>query len=533
MFHKVFQTIALVFFLACFAYSQDWQITGFKTDIDKGLVISFTFNQDTSKNSNSRLLYISTLEDGRKDFQTEVPPNSSLSGKTLTFTIPFDKLVNTNSLEYRVNVKDESNKLLFESPATSFNIGYLNVAEKRRLKIEEIQKQLDDEKEVSENSKDLANSLRSKLQATQLNFQGEKFITNNTIVLEYNSGSIPGIVRATITNPDIVARTVESDYGKNPVIEFTGLPENKTYQIKAELLEISTNKPTTKIHTHNTRTKVNINDLSLTPPQKVIDGETVKLVFDANQDGFIQIRYAQRVGDFIKGSEKSIGVLDNNDYGAPLGEKVKAGRNEFILDSVVPGKTYSIEIKGANIYGRIMPNPVTGNIDVPQINKLAFDESQPLTADVNPLGITLTWKANFKPSKAVFVVLFDSNSLFEQAIQPDKIGSDGTISILVPVDKISSILNATNKPENKNKPKPILRAQMTDDNTKITVKQDVRFSYSLPTQPQLDQARRDNLIDEPTKRNLEEVINNAVEGKKVDWRKIFNTGLSIFFKFLL
>lgn len=541
MSQKLNSAACLVFLLlSCCAltYAQAPQLEQHSISaMDGGLKLTFSFNQKVETYVNSVLSVTPYKMDGTADFPTQPPPLTPLAGNKIEFLFPSAKLKDVSAIEYRLTLRDGTGIQAYQSSLLKLDAGPISEYGKRVEEISKLNSQLMSALADAAQKQQLLNSYGT-VQATQIEFKNVAFATDAKLVLAYKldaAGAIKVKLTSTSNPPVISPREFTTSFGAPTIVVFDKLVSGEKYRVEADIVRVGAkpgeNLMMNKTNVQEVSTEKPADPISLSGISAEAEGDTIKVSFASTADGLVQIKYAQKIDDFSEGTPLYRGQITKDDNGKPQGgEKITvAGPNVFSLDHVQTGKKYAIEIIATNKHG-FDSLPKSAVVTITATKALAFDSSQPLSATITPLGITLDWKATIKPKDASFIVLFDNKTW--SGGKTETIGDDLLISLTLPVQKLGEVLANTNDDKKKNDPKPILRAQMTDAKTGKTINQDIRLAYSIPTKPEVDKARADGAITEQTKRDLYSVIENAVPSKNVNWGKLISTGLSILFKFI-
>lgn len=521
------------------SYGQPVTLRSVSITSDSSLKIHYLFSSDVSNFQTSRLNYQTTSSSAaiaNSEVSRSVAANGSVifDKNRITYDIPFDKLSDINRVDASITLLDSKGSEIYTSPETAIDISQIRLLRLQKGEFDRVKNELEEEKRKNVDLGNRINSLVARRQATQIEY-AEHVVSHNRIAIRYVLNNI-GAIRVTLSSavPGSSTISLTSKYSDSPVVEFTDLSENREYSVRAEILDIADPSKTVNysneraIRTESMRDKLNLTNFARTP-----SADGLVIAFNSDEMGVGEIEFCQRLSDFQCGVARMVSnrKVETDTLGRQKGLEIRSGKNEFVLDGAVSGKSYKVIIRAFNRHGRLTDFDA-GDILVPEVKKLAFETSSPLSVDASPLGITLSWKANFKPRDANFIVTFDGNGIFTSDRSLAKISESGEVSITLPVDEFARILANTNNPQKKNVERPRLRAQMTDESNN-SVWQELRFSYSLPTKTQIAEARQKNLISEAQKKEIENVVDNTIEGRKVDWSKIFKTGLSIFLKLAL
>jgi hypothetical protein len=199
--------------------------------------------------------------------------------------------------------------------------------------------------------------------------------------------------------------------------------------------------------------------------------------------------------------------------GGPGQEVIAQGDREVEFRSLKPNRRYAFHIKAVTIDGA---RGESG--EAKWYSTLEdFDFAGPVTLQLTPLGVTLSWKATAAITTGKIEIRYGEQDVaVSQRIVPDTTNPK-SVSVSLPINDLSRILG---KPLNQ---PPTLVALM-DDGTK-TVERQLRFSFAVPKDP-TSQPGWQGLSDKQ-KEQIQALANQAQKKGKVDWKALAKAGLPI------
>lgn len=527
---------------------------------DTNIGITVTLNQQATNYQSASLLSYKVRENV-----------SNLSGivgqdtKTLVFSIPLTELKAVPQIEYQATIKKPVGTVAAVTSWTQLDLRFLKTLASKDTEIGNLngerttwaKKELDYQTESRKKDLEIE-SLRAKYQATQFN-SVKSFSTDTLISVAAalnNVGEVKGEIECLNCDAGTFPkRTTNSTWNKEEaILTFGNLFPAKKYKITMNIVDVQSKTPMSqyKYEMNSVNTEGSIGALSLEGEDakklSPIDSgnEELNVRFKSNDVGFVRLVYAEQVGDGYGQDIPYGGKFEKNQYSiATGGIAVTAGDNTIPVKGLKPGKTYKVEVYGMNRYGNESGRLATNNLTVPQKTALDFDNKEPLTADISPLKMTLTWKSNLKPEKAEFVIEYPNPEATKQVQM--RVASMTTFSddlkISLTLDKADAFAvhnantkNAEKEQQTKTKiPNPTVVARMYSKDGSF-VERRIQMSYTVPKAEEVNQTiTGTDQASKDLKKDILDVVSSFAGGGggKIQWGKLFKSGLSFFIKAVL
>jgi hypothetical protein len=460
---------------------------------------------------------------------------------TYSFKIPKSEFDGTDRLEFQVNLVNGAGMTVFTSQQSSFDLSFY------KSFTEQVKKANDKTSDLNNQVTDLTSKLTtatSKLDAAQkslnaiskglepqrVNFVQANLVTDGRIVLTFNTGEVPGRIRATIDGPNSFHQTKDSDnISTQHVISFDGLHHSTDYQIKAVALkledktEISSSAVDT---TSDSRLKIKTKP-EITPP---VASFTVTPSFDrlkvsvtSDQDVFAEVTYMplDANGAPITSERIPIGTIRQDEFGSYTGDKrVAAGpkATDFTLPDLKENTQYKVTVRLVNQIGKT-PSQVLEQNPRTIVKPTPFDFTKATNVEMSPTGVKVVWRSTTNAKEARLQVVYDGDATV--TIDKPATISGNEITGKIEVAEVVQMI-AKNKV-------PILRLIMTDGNI-APLQRDLQVSFVMPKNAEV---KANTALAEPVKSALLDVTGNIEKGKGIDWKKLLGSGLSMVVKAFL
>jgi len=538
-------SLAICFLMSVCALpqGQNLSLRRIQTDIkNDSLQISLEFSTDISSLASlASLDYTVVTKEGlsAKPSNIHPAPIDTTTPRLMVFLVPVKDLLRANDVELSFSIKN-GDTVLYASPATRINVAYLNDLQVAQSKNTDYEKKLAEYAAANAAKDGVIAAYREHTQAKAFTDIKSVFTSDTRVIIDLELDQ-PGKIVTIISNPDLrpKSKTFSTPSKTHRVVFDEGLAPGKDYIIEAVILDINSDVPTaarvtgakdSRLRVH---TKPSMDTFTVAQEVDPSNGK-IAIKLTANQPGFVGLDYQEvldaKTAHFGILKHKGEATLD--EYKVPSGTAIKDGEPAtFVLDDVVPGKTYSVTIKGFDAYGRELPRTGhTVSISLPELPKaLAIAPDKPVIITVNPLtGVTVSWSATVKPKAASFVVLFSETiSTSAKATIPD----NGSITATLPVDQLAKSI----QDKDAKKIQPTLRLVM-EDNAGKSVTQDFQVAFTQPSADAVAKASaaaraagksQGTPSNTTTDQDLLNTLKDAANGKKISWGNLLKTGLSL------
>jgi hypothetical protein len=201
---------------------------------DDGLVITYKFNKSVASLAQSQLSYRKVTSNGSTErqvpFVTPTPNNM-----TFSFKIPESEFDGANRLEFQAKLVNGAGTTVFTSQQSTFDLGFFNdfreqvkTATDKATALDtqatDLKIQLTSSNDKLEAAQKSLNAITVGLEPQRVNFVQTNLVTDGRIVLTFNTGDVPGRIRATIDGPNGFNKPKDSDnISTQHVISFDGL----------------------------------------------------------------------------------------------------------------------------------------------------------------------------------------------------------------------------------------------------------------------------------------------------------------------
>lgn len=501
---------------------------------DDGLVITYKFNKPVASLVQSQLSYRKVTPtgstEGQVPFVTPAPNNM-----TFSFKVPKTEFGGSDRIEFQAKLINVAGVTVFTTQQSSFDLGFFKSLAEQIKKANEKATALDTEVTGLKSQLSTANN---KLEATQkslnavtkgfeperVNFVESKLITDRRVVLRFNTGGIPGRIKATIDGPSSFTKSVSTDnISTEHVIAFDGLTPSTQYQVKAVALKLEDKSEitATMISANSVPGLAVTTKPEIAPPVASI---TVSPLFDrlkvsvtSDQDVFAEITYVPLDANAapIVAERNQIGSIRQDEFGSFTGDKRVAGGNkttDFTLSDLKENTQYNLSVRLVNQIGKT-PSQVLDRSPRTSVKPTPFDFTKATNVEMSPTGVKVVWRSTTNATSARLQVVYegDASVTIDKAAAINGNEITGKIEVAEVVQMIA-----------KNKV-PILRLIMMDGNTP-TIQRDLQVSFVMPTNSQV---KNNTALTEPVKSTLLDVTSKIEGGSKIDWKKILGSGLSM------
>ena len=484
------------------------------------LEIVFTFNNDISAFDKSSLTYTLIAETGA--VFPAAPGQLAVADKSnLVFHIPISKLAQAPKLIAAANLADGRTEAT-ALPKVEVDLRHFNELSKTAEQLDRLTK---DKTDLASKLKQAQADLDVILEGHQphtVNYEKTNLVTDEKIVISFNTAGIPGRIRATITGPDGFKREQESpSISTLHTIAFDGLKDSKPYEIKAEALGLRDKQPIPGVSidaSREARLKVSTTK-QVNPPvvsAKVTPAsDRISVSVTSDQEVFVEVEYRELLdpsaGKF--GPTQRVGLIKADDFGTFTGDSLVAAQTSkaFVLTDVKESSRYEVIVKAVNRVGKSPSRLIETTIDTLR-TPIKFEFGKTLNVQMSPLGVKVDWNATANIKDAFLEVVYDGDTTFVGSKKAKVVGSSATAVLEVgDVSKMAAKLSP-----------PIIRLRMNDDTT--TVERELQVSFIVPDKKTVEANAQ---LPTQMKNDLLSLVGNIEKQKGINWKSLLSSGLSI------
>lgn len=508
---------------------------------DDGLVITYKFNKPVASLTQSQLFFRKITPtgstEGQVPFITPAPNNM-----TFSFKVPKSAFDGSDRLEFQAKLINGAGATVFTSQQSGFDLGFFkdftaqvkkanDNATTLNTKVTDLTSQLSAANSKLEAAQKSLNAITKGLEPERVNFVEQKLVTDRRIVLTFNTGIVPGRIKATIEGPDNFSKPVISDnISTQHVIVFdTGITPSTPYRVKAVALKLedkseitataidATSEPGLRITT-KPEIAPPVASITVTP-----SNDRLKVSVTSDQDVFAEITYVPLDANTapIESERIQIGSIRQDEFGSFTGDKRVAGgikATDFTLPDLKENTQYKVIVRLVNQIGKT-PSQVLERSPRTSVKPTPFDFTKATNVEMSPTGVKVVWRSTTNATSARLQVVYegDANVTIDKAAAISGNEITGNIEVAEVVTMIA-----------KNKV-PILRLLMSDGNTP-QLQRDLQVSFVMPKNAEV---KANTTLAEPVKSALLDVTSNIEKGKGIDWKKLLGSGLSMVVKAFL
>jgi hypothetical protein len=507
---------------------------------DDGLVITYKFNKSVASLAQSQLSYRKVTSTGSTErqipFVTPAPNNM-----TFSFKVPQSEFDGSDRIEFQAKLINGAGATVFTSQQSSFDLGfYKNSADQIRKandKAATLDTQVTDLKSQLASSNSKLDAAQKSLNTVTKGFEPERvnyvrdFPTDRRIVVVFNTGGIPGRIKATIEGPNGFNKPVPSEnISTDHVIVFDGLTPSTSYQIKAVALKLEDKSEITPSAINaisEPRLKITTKP-DIAPP---VASFTVSPSFDrlkvsvtSDQDAFAEISYVPLDANSapIMSERNQVGSIRQDEFFSYTGDKRVAGgikATDFTLADLKENTQYTVTVRLVNQIGKTPSQALVANPRT-SVKPTPFEFAKAVNVELSPLGVKVVWRSTTNAKEAKLQVVYEGDA----TVTIDKPATISGNEITGNID-VASVVQMIKKDK-----VPILRLIMSDGSGPM-LQRDLQVSFVMPKNAEIK--ANTALTDPAVKNTLLDVTNKIESGKGVDWKKLLGSGLSMVVKAFL